>query len=133
MNYRRILSLLLLILGEALLIIAFWVLKGTSSNETTMLNIVVLSIIYWLCFWDILTPLLGRDRSQRKIGSLGIRWAMVGFYALIAISFMVGGHIIIGAGVYPCSQEVKRATYRRCAGRATFCCSRQTNRTNLPR
>jgi hypothetical protein len=54
------------------------------------LNIVVSTIIYGLFFIDILTTWINLgDKSQKKVGSLGLRWVFTWVYAILAIATML--------------------------------------------
>ena len=97
MDTKKILSYIALLGGEAIIIIAAFILfRGNLSDNILVLNIVVSSIIYGLFFVDILVPWINLgDKSQKKIGSLGVRWFFTWFYAITAIAV-----IILGNSVY---------------------------------
>jgi len=89
MNSKRIFSILLILVGEALIIISFMVFGKNLSTEILSLNIVVSTIIYALFFIDILFPMVNfGDKSHKAIGSLGLRWFFTVFYAIVAILVM---------------------------------------------
>lgn len=90
MNAKKIFSLLLVILGEALIILSFLHFGRNLQPEILTLNIVVSSIIYCLLFIDIIMPWVDfKDKSQKTIGSIGLRWFFTFFYILLAIGIMV--------------------------------------------
>lgn len=90
MNAKKIFSLLLVILGEALIILCFLHFGRNVQTDILTLNIVVSSIIYCLIFIDIILPWVDfKDKSQKSIGSIGLRWFFTFFYMLIAIGAMV--------------------------------------------
>jgi len=87
---KKLLSWLLLLFGEALIIAAFIVFRGETADNIFILNIIVSSVIYASFFVDILVPWVDfNDKSQKQIGSLGLRWFFVFFYALFAIATMI--------------------------------------------
>jgi hypothetical protein len=90
MNAKKIFSLLLVIFGEALLILSFLHFGRNVQTEILTLNIVVSSIIYCLLFIDIIVPWVNfKDKSQKTIGSIGLRWFFTFFYTLLAVGAMV--------------------------------------------
>jgi len=90
MNTKKIFSLLLVIFGEALIILCFLHFGRNVQTEILTLNIVVSSIIYCLLFIDIIIPWVDfKDKSQKTIGSIGLRWFFTFFYMLLAIGAMV--------------------------------------------
>ena len=90
MNAKKIFSLLLVLFGEALLILCFLHFGRNVQAEILTLNIVVSSIIYCLLFIDIIVPWVNfKDKSQKTIGSIGLRWFFTFFYMLLAIGAMV--------------------------------------------
>ncbi len=56
MNAKKIFSLLLVIFGEAILILCFLHFGRNVQTEILTLNIVVSSLIYCLLFIDIIVP-----------------------------------------------------------------------------
>jgi hypothetical protein len=90
MNTKKIMSRLLLLFGEALIIIAFILLRGDLANNILVLNIVVSTLIYGLFFVDILVPWIDfGDKSQRRVGAMGVRWLTTWMYAIAAIAVMI--------------------------------------------
>jgi len=90
MNTKKIFSLLLVLFGEALIILCFLHFGRNVQTEILTLNIVVSSIIYCLLFIDIIVPWVDfKDKSQKTIGSIGLRWFFTFFYMLLAIGAMV--------------------------------------------
>jgi hypothetical protein len=90
MNIKKIFSLFLVIFGEALLIFSFLYLGRNVESEILTLNIIVSSIIYCILFIDIILPWVDfKDKSQKKIGTLGLRWFFTFLYILLAIGSMV--------------------------------------------
>ncbi|MDD4083763.1 MAG: hypothetical protein PHD05_10305 [Sphaerochaetaceae bacterium] len=60
------------------------------QTEILTLNIIISSIIYGLLFIDIIVPYVDfKDKSQKTIGSIGLRWVFTFLYMLIAIGAMV--------------------------------------------
>lgn len=94
MDTKKILSWIALLGGEAIIIAAFILFRGGLANNILILNIVVSSLIYELFFIDILIPWIDlSDKSQKKIGSLGVRWFFTWLYAIAAVSVMLVGNL----------------------------------------
>jgi|SRR5665647_386948 len=90
MNTKNIFSILLLLIGEALIIISFLYFGSNLASEILTLDTIVSTILYSLFFIDILIPMVDfKDKSQRVIGSLGLRWFVTSLYTLSAIGMMV--------------------------------------------
>lgn len=90
MNAKKTFSLLLVIFGEALLILCFLHFGGNVQSEILTLNIVVSSLIYCLLFIDIVVPWVNfKDKSQKTIGSIGLRWFFTFFYMIVGVGLMV--------------------------------------------
>lgn len=95
MDTKKILSWIALIGGEAIIIAAFILFKGGLADNIFVLNIVVFSLIYGLFFVDVLVPWIDlTDKSQKKIGSLGLRWFFTWLYAIVAITAMLVGNLV---------------------------------------
>jgi hypothetical protein len=93
MDTKKILSLIALFVGEIIIIAAFILFRGSLTNNILVLDILVSSIIYSLFFVDILVPWIDLgDKSQKKVGSLGVRWFFTLFYAIAAIAGMFVCH-----------------------------------------
>ena len=87
---KNILSWLTLIGGEALIIVAFIIWKGNMPTDTHILSLVIVSLVYLLITVDVISPLVNlTDRSQKQIGSLGVRWTVTYIYAFLAIGAVV--------------------------------------------
>jgi len=95
MNTKNIFSWLLLLFGEAIIITAFILFRGSIANDILTLNIVVASVIYCSFFIDILVPWINfQDKSHSRAGSLGIRWFATWLYAASAVIAMICGNFI---------------------------------------
>jgi hypothetical protein len=93
MDAKKILSWLALLGGEAIIIAAFILFRGSLTDNILILNIVVSSLIYGLFFVDVLVPWINPgDKSQKKVGSLGLRWFFTWLYAILAIAVMIAGN-----------------------------------------
>lgn len=89
MNTKKIFSFLLLLFGEALIIVCFLHFGKNLSSEILILNIVVSSIIYLLWFIEKFVPMIDlKDKAQKEVGSLGLKWVFAILYAIFAISAM---------------------------------------------
>lgn len=94
MNATKILSWIALLGGEAVIITSFILLRGGLADNILVLNIVVSSLIYGLFFVDVLMPWINLgDTSQKKAGSLGVRWFFTWLYAITAIAVMLIGNL----------------------------------------
>ncbi len=90
MNLRKVFSIILLLFGEALIIIGFRYFGNDVDTKLISLNIVVSSIIYLLFFIDLLFPMIDfSDKSQKTVGSLGLRWFVTISYMIVAIALML--------------------------------------------
>ncbi len=90
METKKILSWVSLLLGEALIITGFILFGEHLERNTLILNIIIASIIYSLFFSDILFSWINLgDKSQRKVGAIGVRWIFTWLYALLAIAAML--------------------------------------------
>ena len=94
MNTKKIMSWLLFLFGEALIIAAFLSLQGNLPDDILILNIVVVSIVYGLFFIDILVRWIDfKDKSQRRVGSMGVRWLVTWLYAIVAIAVIIAANV----------------------------------------
>jgi uncharacterized protein (UPF0333 family) len=90
MNSNKIFSVLLMLAGEAILIICFLYFGSNLTTGILTMNIIVSSIVYALFLLDILFPMVDfKDKSQKTIGSLGLRWFFTSLYTLAAIVAMI--------------------------------------------
>lgn len=96
METKKILSWVSLLLGEVLIIAGFILFGEYLEKNTLVLNIVIASIIYSLFFTDILFSWINLgDKSQRKIGAIGVRWIFTWLYTLLAIATMVVCNLLL--------------------------------------
>lgn len=94
MDTKKTLTLLALLIGEAIIIAGFVLFAGHWENSILALNILVVSLIYGLCFAEVLSPWGNfSNPSQQKVGSLGLRWFSIGLYAICAIGVMVAANL----------------------------------------
>jgi hypothetical protein len=90
MNSNKTLTVLLMLAGEALIIICFLFFGQNLPSGILTLNIVVTTVIYALFFLDILFPMVDfNDKSHKTIGSLGLRWFFTSIYTIAAIAAMI--------------------------------------------
>ncbi len=83
-------SLLWWVLGELLIIACFLHFGRNVEQPFQILNIIISSIVFSLYFIDVLFPLVNlKDKSARKVGSIGIRWFLTIIYSLVAIGAML--------------------------------------------
>lgn len=96
MDTKKILSWIALLLGEAIIIASFILFRGNLADNIQVLNIIIVSLIYSLFFIDILVPWTDfGDRSQRKIGSIGVRWFFTFLYAFLAIAAIIICNVVL--------------------------------------
>ncbi|AGY54593.1 hypothetical protein BRDCF_p1966 [Bacteroidales bacterium CF] len=94
MDTKKIVSFIVLLGGEAIIIAAFILFRGSLAPDVLVLNIVVSSVIYGLFFLDILVPWINlNDKQGKKVGSLGVRWLFTWLYAIAAIAVMLVGNL----------------------------------------
>ncbi len=97
---NKILSSLLLTVGEAIIILCFLYFGRNSDISILSLNIVVTSIVYLILFIDTVSPLvIFKDKSQLPAGSIGIRWFFTFFYILFALIVMVVFNLIFNINI----------------------------------
>jgi len=85
MTTKNAIAILTLFVGESIIIASMHHFFGHLPQNVFYLNCVVASIIYILVFADLLFPWINlKDRSQRAVGSIGIRWFVSFLYAGIA-------------------------------------------------
>ena len=90
MNAKKMFSLFIALFGEALIILGFLHFGKKLESEILKLNIVISSIIYSLVFVDFIFPWVNlKDKAQKHIGSIGLRWFFTYLYLAIAIGAMV--------------------------------------------
>ena len=90
MDTKKIYSLLALFIGQAILVSAFIIFAAHWETSILVLNILVASLVYGLCFAQIALPWVHlSDPSQKQLGALGLRWAAVSLYAIAAIGVML--------------------------------------------
>ena len=90
MDTKKIYSLLALFIGQAILVSAFIIFAAHWETSILVLNILVASLVYGLCFAQIALPWVHLSvPSQKQLGALGLRWAAVSLYAIAAIGVML--------------------------------------------
>jgi hypothetical protein len=90
MDTKKIFSIFLLLLGEALIIIGFLYFGKNLTQNILALNIIVSSIIYLLWFVEKFIPMVDlKDKAHKGIGSIGLKWLFTFLYAAAAIGTMV--------------------------------------------
>lgn len=90
MSTKKILSWLLLLFGEAIIIAAFILFRGSSPYNIFVLNIVASSFAYGLFISNFRTPWIDlKDKTQKQVGALGISWMATEVYAIVSVGFML--------------------------------------------
>ena len=78
------------VLGLALVVTGWFLWGDQSQTDIFALNIVVSVVAYVVMFVDILIPWGNfREKTQRRIGNLGVRWFVQYGYSLAAIAFLI--------------------------------------------
>lgn len=96
MSTKNTLSWLLLFFGEAIIISAFILFRGETADDILTLNIVVSTIVYGMIFLSFRTPWINlKDKTQKQVGALGIRWYIIWLYAVCAIVTMIAANIAL--------------------------------------
>ncbi|MDE7414520.1 MAG: hypothetical protein K2N05_12145 [Muribaculaceae bacterium] len=101
---NKYLSILLALFGEGLLALIFFLLipQEVLTDETRVLDFIVVSVIYGLWVYNIITPLVNlSDPARRQVGGLGIRWVAVGIYSVLALLLVLGNLIYSWSGNDP--------------------------------
>jgi hypothetical protein len=94
MSTKNILSWLLLLFGEAIIIAAFVLFRGSMPDNILVLNIAVSSLVYWLFFCNFRAPWIDmQDKTQKQVGAIGISWFATWSYAVAAIGFMLAANL----------------------------------------
>ena len=90
MNAKKIFSVLLLLFGEALIIICYLHFGRNLASDILTLNIVVTSIIFLLWYIEKFVPMINlKDKSQKDVGTLGLKWLFAILYTIFAIGVML--------------------------------------------
>lgn len=80
----------LAVAGEILLIVCFTYFAGYLQTEKLVLNIAFASLVYLLVFQDLFLPWVDmKDKANRQVGSLGLRWVFTFMYQALAIILIV--------------------------------------------
>lgn len=90
MNFKKIILFIAILLGEIIIIYSLTIFKGGLSNEIFYLNILVATITYILLISDFIFPWIDlNEKSQSKIGSIGVKWFFTLGYSICAVSIIV--------------------------------------------
>ena len=94
MSLKNILSWGAFVFGFALVICGWFLFGDRCDTSIFILNIVVSLLMYSVIFSDLLISWYNpEDKSQRRIGNLGLRWGVTFFYVIIALVFIILSHI----------------------------------------
>lgn len=90
MEIKKTLFFLLILFGESLIILSFIYFGSTLQPEILYLNIVVTSLLYCIQLLDFIIPWVEqKDKTQKKIASIGIRWFFSFLYSIFSIGVMI--------------------------------------------
>ena len=102
MNAKTTLSILSLVLGEAVIVGAFFLWKGDTPDNVFTLNLIVSSLIYCMLFVDVLVPWVDfKEVSHKRVGTIGLRWFITGVYAVLAVCGMILMPLLFGRAFEP--------------------------------
>jgi len=101
MSTKKMFSVLLVLLGEAIIILCFLYFGKNLATNILILNIVVTSAIYLLWFIEKFIPMVDlKDKAHKGVGSLGIKWLITLLYAISATTVMVVFNTIRPLDIY---------------------------------
>lgn len=87
---KHLLSWSAFALGFALIVCGWFLWGDRSDTAIFAMNIVISALIYGLFFSDLMVSWRNpKDKAQRKIGNLGLKWTVVFIYAIAAILIMI--------------------------------------------
>ncbi|MDR2466587.1 MAG: hypothetical protein LBD35_04265 [Prevotellaceae bacterium] len=92
---KKILSILIILSGNAIIHAAFLAFGDKSKAGVLALNMTVSSVVYGMMvflIWRTLRMDLN-DKSQKRIGALGIVWFAAGLYSLLAVATMLAANL----------------------------------------
>lgn len=94
MHVTTLLSWIALLIGEGILIASFLLWRGNAPDNIWIMNLIVSSVVYASMFVDILMPWVNfKDKSQKQVASIGLRWVVTSIYAIAAIALMLAGNL----------------------------------------
>ncbi|MCD8044195.1 MAG: hypothetical protein LUH10_14170 [Tannerellaceae bacterium] len=95
MSTKRIVSLLLLLFGEAIIIVAFILFGGDTANNIFGLNLGVSLFVFGLLSLNYGAPWIDlKDNTQKQIGALGINWFVISTYAFVTVLTMILSNVV---------------------------------------
>lgn len=87
---KKLLSWAAFLLGLALVILGWFMWGDKSDTQIFALNVSVSAIVYILLFSDFLIKWRNpKDKSDRRIGNMGVKWLVTFIYVAAAITIMV--------------------------------------------
>lgn len=87
---NKLLSAIIILIVEAIIVTSMLILPVTMPTEVRVLDICVLSIIWFMLSYDLFRPLIKfAFKNAPEYGSLGIRWIGQIFYIITSITFAV--------------------------------------------
>lgn len=87
---KKLLSWAAFLLGLALVILGWFMWGDKSDTQIFALNVSVSAIVYILLFSDFLIKWRDpKDKSDRRIGNMGVKWLVTFIYVAAAITIMV--------------------------------------------
>lgn len=89
MKLKNLYLILLLLLGEGIIIVAFNHFGKGLDDQIRMSNIIVASVIFCLCAIELMNPIIDlNDETQAAIGGIGIRWVFMFVFIFGSIGVM---------------------------------------------
>ena len=96
---QKILSWVAFIGGEIIVLAAFGIWGGDLQTDIRVLDTVISMFVVALFFLDLLIPWVDwGGGSQKRLGSLGLRWTFTWIYAVAAVVVMVLCQAVFAAG-----------------------------------
>ena len=87
---KKFLAIILLLIGEILVVYSTFYFGSSLEEKIIYLIIGVSSIVYFLLFSDLLFAWINlKDRSQKQIGSIGIRWVFIFAYVVSSTGLLL--------------------------------------------
>lgn len=94
MRQKQALSLLIALLGEIILVYCFIYFGKNVPRDILILNLGVSTIVYLLLISDLFRPWIDlQDKSQKQIGSIGLRW----FFSFVYIGLSIGAMFLLNS------------------------------------
>lgn len=92
MQMSKLLRWILLVFGAAIIVAIEILFRGDLEDKFLVMNIIVSLIVWGVLFAGIGFPWIDLDdKSQKRVGSLGLYWLFSSLYAFLAVVCMIVG------------------------------------------